>query len=98
VPDPVPVLPTVNVYCVVGEKVAPTFTALVPMVKLQAPVPEQAPFQPAKVEEPLVTFCVTVTRVPELMFAVQTPGQEIPPTLVVTVPEPVPLTVTVTGN
>jgi hypothetical protein len=48
---PVPVLPlvlTVNVRF--GEKVAPTFTAEVLTVKLQVPVPEQAPVQPAKVD------------------------------------------------
>ena len=98
VPVPVPDSATVKVYVGVGEKVAPTATALVPTVKLHAPTPVQAPLQPAKVEALLDTFWETVTSVPELMFALQVPGQEMPPTLVVTVPEPAPLTVTVTGN
>lgn len=96
---PMPVLPAVlTVKVRFGENVAPTLTADVPTVKLQAPVPEQAPVQPAKVDEEGVSFRVTV--VPLAMLAVQVPVLDVQALIAPLVldTEPLPLTVTVTGN
>lgn len=88
-PEPVPVVLTVNANC--GEKVAATFTADVPIVNVQAPVPLQAPVQPANTE-PTPAAGVKVTGVLVATEALQVPGQLIP--FPVTVPEPVTLTFT----
>ena len=79
-------------------------TALVPMVNVHAPVPEQAPLQPAKTysEEAGVAVSVTVlplliglvlVQVPEVAPAVEV---QLMPPVPVTVPLPVPAPVTVT--
>lgn len=94
---PLPVLPlVVTVNAKFGEKAAPTFTGVVPTVKLQALVPEQAPVQPAKVEPDGVSLSVTV--VPLLTFTVQVPVQPLKIVVVESETEPLPLTATVTGN
>jgi hypothetical protein len=78
----------------VVSKVAVTFLAAL-MVSVQVvEVPLQAPLHPVK-ELPLVAAAVSVTLVPEAMLAEQVLPQEIPPVLLVTVPEPVPAGVTV---
>ena len=64
------------------------------MVTLQAPVPLQAPLQPVKVE-PEAGVAVRLTTVPLAKFAEQVAPQEIPAGELVTVPVPVPLSVTV---
>jgi len=56
-------------------------------------VPVHAPLQPAKVL-PLVAAAVNVTLEPDVRLAEQVLPQAIPPALLVTVPEPVPLLVT----
>lgn len=67
------------------------------MVSLHVPVPVQPPpVQPMKVL-PDVAAAVRVTRDPELNEAWQVEPQEIPDGTLVTVPEPVPVRVTVTG-
>ena len=64
------------------------------IVTEQAPVPVQGPLQPAKVD-PLSGVSVNVTIVPLAKFAVQVVPQLIPVGLLVTVPVPVPASVTV---
>ena len=96
VPEPVPPFEIVNVLCGAGENVAVTEAAEVPWLKLQLPVPEQAPLQPANTEAGEDGVAVRMTPVPVFTDAEQVPGQLMP--LPVTVPEPVPARVTFTGN
>lgn len=64
------------------------------MVSVQVlEVPLQAPLQPAKLLPPEAA-AVSVTLVPEEILAEQVLPQEMPPTLLVTVPDPVPALVT----
>ena len=63
----------------------------------QAPVPEQAPDHPVKVD-PAAGVSVRLTEVPLLKFALQVPGQLMPAGLLVTVPAPDPVTLTDNGN
>ncbi len=65
VPEPPPLFVTDNVDCGIGEKVAVAATELVPTVKLHAPVPEQAPVQPANTEFDAAD-AFNVTGLPEL--------------------------------
>jgi hypothetical protein len=109
VPDaaPAPVLLTVRAKFGAGSKVAVTATGAVPMVKLQAPVPEHTPLQPENTEAELAGVAVNVTgfpllialelvQVPEVAPAVMV--QLMPPVPVaVPLPVPAPLTVTVVG-
>ena len=64
------------------------------MVTLHAPVPLQAPLQPAKVE-PESGVAVKLTTVPLAKFAEHVVPQEIPDGVLVTVPVPAPLLATV---
>lgn len=68
------------------------------MVTAHAPVPEQAPLQPAN-PEPIAATGVRFTTVPWLKAVAQVLGQSIPAGLLVTEPVPVPvvLTVSVSG-
>ena len=59
------------------------------IVKVQVPVPVQAPLQPAKLL-PADGLAVSVTLVLALKFAEQVAPQSIPAGLLVTVPEPLP--------
>lgn len=97
VPVPVPDLLTVSEYCGTGENVAVTLLAAVPIVIEQVDVPVQAPVQPAN-SDPVAGTAVRTMVEPVLTFALQVPGQLMPPTLLVTDPEPVPASVTATGN
>ena len=63
-------------------------------VTTHAPVPLQAPPQPAKTE-PSAALCVNVTCVPLAKLAAQVSGQIIPAGVLFTVPLPVPASVTV---
>jgi hypothetical protein len=63
----------------------------------QVPAPEQAPLHPAKVD-PELGVAVRVTEVPPLKFAVHVLGQLIPAGALLTVPVPVPATVTISGK
>src|SRR5450755_2440839 len=94
VPVLVPASETVsgNVVTDVLNVAVTDFAALI--VTLQAPVPVHAPLQPAKVE-PEPTAWVRVTTVPLLKFVLQVPGQLMPTGLLVTVPVPVPASLTV---
>jgi hypothetical protein len=94
VPVPVPASETVsgNVVTDVLNVAVTDFAALI--VTLQVPVPVHAPLQPAKVE-PEPTAWVRVTTVPLLKFVLQVPGQLMPTGLLVTVPVPVPASLTV---
>ena len=75
-------------------KVAVTFWAAL-MVTVQVPVPlHPPPLQPVKVEPPL-GVAVKVTLVPLVKLVLQVLPQLIPAGLLVTVPVPVPLLVTV---
>jgi hypothetical protein len=65
------------------------------IVKLQEPVPEHAPPQPAKVE-PAAGEAVNVTEVPWLMVAEHVEGHEIP--LPDTLPPPLPIRLTDSWN
>src|SRR2546425_942786 len=84
VPAPVPALETVSVK-VCRVKVAATVVAA-ESVTVQAPVPEQPPLQPVKVE-PAAGAAVSVTAVPLAKLAAQVAPQVIPAGLLVTVPE-----------
>ena len=104
VPEPAPVLLTVKVNVGAGEKVAVTPTEDVGIVKLQAPVPEQAPLQPANTDADEAGAAVSVTTLPLAMALelVQVPEGtpevivQLMPPVPVTVPLPVPAPVTVT--
>jgi hypothetical protein len=80
---------------VLSVKVALTLRSWL-MVRTHAPVPEQAPPQPAKVE-PLAGLAVRVTTVPAVISMKQ-PGvilvQVIPTGVIVTVPSPLPAKLT----
>jgi len=67
------------------------------IVTVHAPVPEQAPLQPANVD-PASGVAVSETEVPVLKLAVQVPGQVMPVGLLVTVPVPAPAVITVSGT
>jgi hypothetical protein len=93
-PVPVPLLDTVRVKGpAFAVKVAPTDLAA-SMVTLQAPVPVQAPLQPANVE-PESGVAVRFTTVPLSKLAEHVVPQEIPAGELATIPVPVPLFVTV---
>lgn len=95
VPDPVLPL-VVTVKAKLAENAEPTLTGEVPTVKLQAPVPEQAPVQPANVDDDGVSFSVML--VPLFTFTVHVPVQPLKIVFVESETEPLPLTMTVTGN
>src|SRR2546425_9270469 len=86
VPAPAPALETVSTRA--GVKVAVTVVAA-ESVTVQAPVPEQPPLQPVKVE-PAAGTAVSVTAVPFVKLAEQVAPQVIPAGLLVTVPVPAP--------
>src|SRR2546425_3051478 len=92
VPAPVPALETVSVK-VCRVKVAVTVVAA-ESVTVQAPVPEQPPLQPVKIE-PAAGAAVSVTAVPLAKLAAQGAPQVMPAGLVVTVPAPAPALETV---
>jgi hypothetical protein len=94
VPAPVPESVTVRVLDVIDVlKVA--VTELLPLnVTLHEPAPLHAPDQPAKVE-PVAAIAVRVTTAPVLNSALHVVPQVMPLGLLVTVPEPVPGSVTV---
>src|SRR5438876_6096701 len=93
VPIPAPVLLTVSVK-VCTAKVAVTVVAAL-SVTVHVPVPEQLPpLQPVKVE-PAAGAAVKVTAVPLEYAAAQVAPQEIPAGLLVTVPVPAPVLLTV---
>ena len=94
-PDPEPDSVTVKVRS--GEKTAATWVATVPSVRLQAPVPEQAPVQPAKTEPP-VGAASSVTALPLLKLKVHVVPQFMPAGTLVTEPLPVPANATVSGT
>jgi hypothetical protein len=96
VPEPVPAVVTDNAK-LTRLKVAVTDWAAF-IVTVQLPVPVQAPpLHPAKVE-PVAALAVSVTLVPPPKLALHVPGQLMPAGVLVTVPEPVPATLTVSGN
>lgn len=68
--------------------------ALVFGVRVQVPMPLQAPDQPANVD-PELAFAVRVKDAPELKLAVHVAPQLIPDGVLVTVPVPVPAVCTV---
>jgi hypothetical protein len=80
----------------VVAKIAVTACAAL-IVTLQAPVPVQAPLQPAKVE-PVAGAAVRLTAVPLVNEAEQVAPQEMPAGVLVTVPLPVPDLVTVSAK
>src|SRR4029077_3848686 len=97
VPVPVPATVTINGKGVEETlKVAVTDLAAV-METEHAPTPEQAPLHPAKVD-PEPGVAVRMTEVPPLKFAVHALGQLMPAGTLVTVPVPVPATVTINGK
>jgi hypothetical protein len=100
-PLPVPAFCTVIDGPVGGGVVAMLNAALTVaaafIVTVHAPVPLQAPVQPAKVE-PLVAAGVSVTSVAWLKLALHVAPQLIPAGALVTVPLPVPLRVTLSRN
>src|SRR5215471_9470833 len=96
VPLPVPATLTVS-GCGSKVKVAVTLRAWV-MLTVQGPVPlHPSPLQPANVA-PLAAAAVNVTLVPASKVALHAVGQLMPAGLLVTVPLPVPATLTVTVN
>ena len=103
-PVPAPLFETVSTNWGRGAKSAPTVTAELPITKLQTPVPEQAPVQPANCEVVVSGAAVSVTVAPELIVLefVHVPDGvpdvivQLMPPVPVTVPLPVPAPVTVT--
>jgi hypothetical protein len=91
-PVPVPVFVTERVTGVTLNVAVTAVAALT--VTAQLPVPEQAPPQPMKVE-PAAGVAVSVNAVPGVTVSVQSTPQLIPDGVLPTVPEPVPLVVTV---
>src|SRR5688572_4896869 len=94
-PLPLPVSVTIN-GCVTGLKVAVTARAAL-IITTQEPVPVHAPLHPAKVE-PALGAAVRLTTVPKSKPAPQVGPQLIPAGTDVTVPEPAPERVTVSGR
>jgi hypothetical protein len=90
VPPPAPDFVTVSVNCGAREKVAVADTALVGIGKLQGPVPEQGPVQPANTYKDDPSIAVNVTAVPLLMLLLHVP--EVAPAVAVQLMPPVPLT------
>ena len=86
-PAPVPAKLTVNGKVAVLNVAVTDWAAFI--VTLHAPVPMQAPVQPAKVD-PEPAAAVSVTTVPLLKLLAHVPGQLIPAGLLVTEPVPVP--------
>jgi hypothetical protein len=95
VPDPLPATVTDKAKVTVLKVAVTAWAALI--VTVQVPVPVQALLQPAKVE-PVAGISVKVTLVPLGKFALQVPGQLIPVGALVTVPDPLPITVTDSGK
>jgi len=95
VPLPVPASVTVNAKVTKLNVAVTDLAALI--VTVHVPVPVQAPLQPANVE-PEAAAAVRVTEAPLLKFALQVVGQLIPAGLLVTVPPPVPASVTVSAK
>ena len=97
VPLPVPASVTVNAkFVVVALNVAVTVVAAV-SVTVQVPVPAHGAPQPANVD-PVAGAAVNVTAVPLAKFAVHVGLQLIPAGALVTVPLPVPASVTVSAK
>lgn len=85
-PVPVPLRLTVSAYVwIANDAVAVWFEVTVTVHGVVV----HAPFQPTNVE-PEFGVAVRVTCVPYVNVAEHVPGQEMPPTLLVTVPVPVP--------
>jgi hypothetical protein len=102
VPDPIAVTETLT--CGAGEKVAVTVGADDPILKLQAPVPEQAPLQPANTD-PTAGVALRATALPvasnalvHVPVVVPAVAVQLIPPVPVTVPLPLLAAVTVTGN
>jgi hypothetical protein len=95
-PVPVPAIVTLTGK-EVGMKSALTDCAEF-MVTEQAPVPLQAPFQPANTDAPEDGVAVSATTVPWLNVSLQVAPQLIAPGELVTVPEPVPVVLTARVN
>jgi hypothetical protein len=101
VPLPVPATLTVSAWGITGGgvkvKVAVTLRAWV-ILTVQEPVPlHPSPLQPTNVD-PLAAAAVNVTLVPASKAALHAAGQLMPAGLLVTVPLPVPATLTVKVN
>jgi hypothetical protein len=92
VPPPVPPLVTLTLYWIRVKVAVTVWAALI--VTLQLPVPLHTPFQPPKVEAPS-DATLRVTTVPLSNDALQVDPQVIPAGEEVTIPPPVPLSVTV---
>ncbi len=95
VPDaaPVPDFVTVNAKVGAGANFAVTVTAAVPMVKLQAPVPEQAPLQPENTYALEAGAAFRVMMLPLLMAVEFVHVPEVVAELTVQLIPPVPVTV-----
>ena len=76
-----------------AERIAPTAVSL-SRVRLHGSMPEHAPVHPVKVE-PSLGFAVSVTDVPTVKLAPHVSPQLMPEGALVTVPVPVPESVTV---
>ena len=99
VPEPVPLLLTVNVYCGAGENVAVTLMADVPTgIEQVVLVPEHAPVHPPNTEPGATGVAVRTTVLPLLKLAEQVAPHVMPAGELLTDPEPVPASVTVIGN
>ena len=90
---PAPDLVTVKAKVGAGAKTAVAVTGAVPMVKLQAPVPEQAPLQPEKTKALEAGVAVSVTAEPLLMAVLLVQVPEVDAEVIVQLMPPVPVTV-----
>ena len=90
VPEPVPLVLTVNEYVEVDWPNVAVTDRVAAIETVHVPVPLQAPDQPAK-REPELGVAVSVTDVPELKLTLHVLPQLMPLGLLVTVPLPVPL-------
>jgi dUTPase len=95
VPDPLPAIVTDSAKLTMLKVAVTDCAALI--VTVQLPVPVQAPLHPAKLE-PAAGVSVRVTLAPLTKVALQVLGQLIPGGVLVTVPDPLPASVTDRGG
>ena len=97
VPSPLPRLFTVSIMSSGEAGLNVAATDRFASITTEQSAPLQSPLQPPKVD-PTPGVAVKETVVPAEKLAMQVPGQDMPPGLLVTVPAPLTVTVSVTGG